>query len=176
MQCCDHENSAVKPSQEPAAAVAAGASEAVFLIQKMDCPTEEKLIRDRFQGMKDIDGMQFNLMQREVTVQHRLPLTAAILDALKMCDCPIVEVHISNIHRREEKWRANSLMTPAATGIISGLGSLGPIVQELLIGKMYSAKSGDLGPIFAMLLGAAIAAALSLLFMLARSRAGKSDL
>lgn len=45
-----------------------------------------------------------------------------LLDALKMCDCPIVEVHISNIHRREEKWRANSLITPAATGIISGLG------------------------------------------------------
>lgn len=45
-----------------------------------------------------------------------------ILDALKMVDCPIVEVHISNIHRREEEWRANSLMTKAATGIISGLG------------------------------------------------------
>lgn len=46
----------------------------------------------------------------------------AMLDALKMCDCPIVEVHISNIHRREEAWRARSLVTPAATGIISGLG------------------------------------------------------
>jgi 3-dehydroquinate dehydratase-2 len=45
-----------------------------------------------------------------------------ILDALKMCGCPIVEVHISNIHRREEKWRANSLMTAAATGMITGLG------------------------------------------------------
>jgi len=63
-----------------------------------------------------------------------------------------------------------------AAGIISGFGSLGPIVQELVIGKMYSAKSGDLGPIFAMLLGAAIAAALALGFMLLRSRSGKSDL
>lgn len=45
-----------------------------------------------------------------------------IYDALKMCDCPIVEVHISNIHRREEAWRAKSIMTAAATGIISGLG------------------------------------------------------
>jgi 3-dehydroquinate dehydratase-2 len=46
----------------------------------------------------------------------------SVLDALKMCDCPIVEVHISNIHRRDEKWRANSIMTGAASGIISGLG------------------------------------------------------
>lgn len=45
-----------------------------------------------------------------------------ILDALKMCDCPIVEVHISNIHRREAEWRSKSIMTQAVTGIISGLG------------------------------------------------------
>ena len=45
-----------------------------------------------------------------------------VLDALKMCDCPIVEVHISNIHRREAEWRSRSVITQAATGIISGLG------------------------------------------------------
>ena len=48
-----------------------------------------------------------------------------VLDALKMVDCPVVEVHISNIHRREEEWRKNSLMTPAVTGVISGLGIVG---------------------------------------------------
>jgi len=61
-----------------------------------------------------------------------------ILDALKMCDCPIVEVHISNIHRREEKWRANSLMTPAATGIISGLGTHGYVLGVRHIVKLRS--------------------------------------
>lgn len=48
-----------------------------------------------------------------------------VLDALKMVDCPVVEVHISNIHRREEEWRKNSLMTAAVTGVISGLGVAG---------------------------------------------------
>ena len=48
-----------------------------------------------------------------------------ILDALKLCDCPIIEVHISNIHRREEAWRSKSIMTQAVTGIISGLGIRG---------------------------------------------------
>ena len=51
-----------------------------------------------------------------------------ILDALKMCDCPIVEVHISNIHRREEEWRAHSLFTKAATGMITGLGTHGYVL------------------------------------------------
>jgi 3-dehydroquinate dehydratase II len=48
-----------------------------------------------------------------------------VLDALKLCDCPIVEVHISNIHRREAEWRSKSIMTQVVTGIISGLGVSG---------------------------------------------------
>lgn len=46
----------------------------------------------------------------------------SVLDALKMCDCPIIEVHISNIHRRDEEWRARSIMTRSVTAILSGLG------------------------------------------------------
>ena len=49
---------------------------------------------------------------------HSVP----VLDALKMCECPVIEVHITNIHRREAEWRSNSIMTAAATGIIGGLG------------------------------------------------------
>ena len=45
-----------------------------------------------------------------------------ILDAIKLVDCPVVEVHISNIHRREAEWRSRSIMTQVCTGIISGLG------------------------------------------------------
>jgi 3-dehydroquinate dehydratase-2 len=51
-----------------------------------------------------------------------------VLDALKMCECPVVEVHISNIHKRAETeaaWRADSIMSPAATGVIAGLGVTG---------------------------------------------------
>ncbi|SFH79401.1 Cd2+/Zn2+-exporting ATPase [Collimonas sp. OK307] len=68
------------------APLAAGAEQAVFLIQKMDCPTEEKLIRDKLRGMAGIDAMQFNLIQRELTVQHRLPSVAAIVATLKALD------------------------------------------------------------------------------------------
>lgn len=48
-----------------------------------------------------------------------------VLDALKACSAPVVEVHISNIHARDESWRAETLTTAAAAGVISGLGILG---------------------------------------------------
>ena len=48
----------------------------------------------------------------------------AILDALKMFPGPIIELHISNIHRREPHYR-NSLVSGAATAVIVGLGAQG---------------------------------------------------
>jgi 3-dehydroquinate dehydratase-2 len=54
-----------------------------------------------------------------------------VLDAIKACECPVVEVHISNIHKRAEteaRWRAESLVSPAATGVIAGLGVQGYVL------------------------------------------------
>jgi 3-dehydroquinate dehydratase II len=48
----------------------------------------------------------------------------ALLDALKMFPGPIVEVHISNIFRREAHYH-HSYVSPAATGVIAGLGPFG---------------------------------------------------
>ena len=48
----------------------------------------------------------------------------AILDALKTFEGPIIEVHLSNIHRRET-FRHHSYVSLAATGVICGLGAHG---------------------------------------------------
>jgi len=48
----------------------------------------------------------------------------AILDALKASQLPVVEVHISNIHRREPMYH-KSYVSLAATGVICGLGPFG---------------------------------------------------
>jgi len=45
----------------------------------------------------------------------------AIMDALKMFPGPIIEVHISNIYRREEMYH-HSYMSAVATAVIAGLG------------------------------------------------------
>jgi len=50
--------------------------------------------------------------------------SVALLDALRMVDMPIVEVHLSNIFRREE-FRHHSYVSQAATGMIAGFGPHG---------------------------------------------------
>ena len=47
-----------------------------------------------------------------------------ILDALKMFPGPIIELHLSNIHRREEIYQ-HSLISRAATAVLVGLGADG---------------------------------------------------
>jgi len=48
----------------------------------------------------------------------------ALLDALKMFPGPIIELHISNIHRREAHYH-HSYISLAATAVIAGLGAAG---------------------------------------------------
>lgn len=50
--------------------------------------------------------------------------SVAILDALNTCQCPVIEVHISNIHRREA-FRHHSYISGVAAGIIAGFGTQG---------------------------------------------------
>jgi len=56
--------------------------QAVYLIEKMDCPTEEGLLRKALEGMPGVKALDFNLMGRTLTVSHELadlaPVTAAI--------------------------------------------------------------------------------------------------
>jgi len=50
-----------------------------------------------------------------------------VLDAVKIVQRPVIEVHITNIHKREEPYR-NSLVSRAATGVICGLGVDGYLI------------------------------------------------
>ncbi len=50
--------------------------------------------------------------------------SVALHDCLKAVDLPAVEVHLSNVHSREE-FRRTSVVAPACSGQISGLGPRG---------------------------------------------------
>lgn len=50
--------------------------------------------------------------------------SVAIMDALSACACPILEVHISNVHRREA-FRHHSYVSLTATGVMAGFGMHG---------------------------------------------------
>lgn len=56
--------------------------------------------------------------------------SVGILDAVKAAGVPTVEVHLSNIHAREE-FRRNSMIAPAAVGQICGFGA-----QSYLLGLL----------------------------------------
>lgn len=53
--------------------------------------------------------------------------SVALLDALNAAEKPVVEVHLSNIYRRES-FRHHSYISPAATGVICGLGPKGYVL------------------------------------------------
>lgn len=57
-------------------------------------------------------------------------------DALAMFEGPVVELHISNPGARES-WRADSVITPVATGVVSGFGGDGyRLAVDALVGKL----------------------------------------
>ena len=64
----------------------------------------------------------------------------------------------------------------AAAGIINGMGSIGPIFQEEIIGWMYKAFGRRLLPIFLMLVGMAAAGAFVTFLLWLRARQGKATL
>ncbi len=61
----------------------------------------------------------------------------AIRDAIKAVEIPAIEIHISNIHCREE-FRKTSVIAPVCMGQISGLGTKGYLVALYAAAQMIS--------------------------------------
>jgi 3-dehydroquinate dehydratase-2 len=60
----------------------------------------------------------------------------ALYDCVRALSVPVVEVHLSNIYARPEAFRHQSVISPAAAGVISGLGPLGYLLaMEFLIDR-----------------------------------------
>ncbi len=66
--------------------------------------------------------------------------SVALLDALLATELPVIEVHLSNIYKREE-FRHHSYVSKAAEGMICGLGGLGyELALEALARRLGTIK------------------------------------
>jgi Cd2+/Zn2+-exporting ATPase len=71
---------AVRPAARPGEGVAR------YSITNMDCPVEERLIRDRLEGMEGVTALEFNLLSRVLTVRHTLKSLDGVVEALNSID------------------------------------------------------------------------------------------
>lgn len=62
----------------------------------------------------------------------------ALHDALEAVDVPKVEVHLSNVHRREE-WRRRSVVSPAVDAVVAGMGAYG---YRAAVGYLLGGRGG----------------------------------
>ena len=79
--------------------------------------SEEALINWVHEAIDDAAGILINPAAFSFT-------SLALLDALKMFQGPIIEFHISNIHRREPIYH-RSYVSMTATAVLAGLGAAG---------------------------------------------------
>jgi len=95
----------------------------------------------------NVEGELVNFIQQKGMKADGLIINAgaythtsiALLDALSMLKNPVVEVHLSNIFRREE-FRHQSYISRAATGVICGFGSKGYVLAiEALAARLGNA-------------------------------------
>ena len=66
--------------------------------------------------------------------------SVAIHDAIKAAGVPVIEVHLSNIHRREP-WRHHSYVSLVADGVIMGLGSQGYLLALDAMARILEAAA-----------------------------------
>ena len=80
----------------------------------------------------NIEGEMINKMQEVGFGYDGIVLNAgaythtsiALLDCIRSLRCPVVEVHISNVHQREE-FRHHSMISSGCKGVICGFGLQG---------------------------------------------------
>lgn len=80
---CNGASKPVRFNAAPANERSQGTTETRVVIAQMDCPTEERLITDKLSGMPGITTLQFNLLQRTLTISHEPQALAPALAAIR---------------------------------------------------------------------------------------------
>ncbi|MBC3918049.1 heavy metal translocating P-type ATPase [Undibacterium sp. CY18W] len=158
--CCDHGDVKMAGNVEKAigssdvVSLPAGASTVVYSIENMDCPTEEGLIRNKLSGMTGIVRLDFNLMQRKLTVSHTLesqePIQA-VLTSISMQAVLISEDGRSNQDAAVAP--AANIANASRKWWLLGAGAIAAILAEVFtyIGSTEIASPVVLLSVFAIL-------------------------
>ena len=111
---------------------------------KENCQNESKKLGLKAEFVQsNVEGELVNLIQKSRNDYDGIIINAAafthtsvaIRDALDIFKKPIIEIHISNIYKREE-FRQKSLISDIVTGGIFGLGSDGYILAIIAMQKL----------------------------------------
>jgi 3-dehydroquinate dehydratase-2 len=97
----------------------------------------EAVVRQSDNEAQLLDWIHLAADARQPVILNASGLThtsVALRDACAELSAPLIEVHISNVHAREE-FRRHSYISPVATGVIVGLG-----IQGYLLALRYLAS------------------------------------
>ncbi len=104
--------------------VGAGERTSVLRIAKMDCPTEEGLIRSKLSSMPGVTDLQFNLVQRKLTVRHSPEILPSVCAGL-------ASLGLDAVVERAESTEANETPLPSPTNwwIVAASGSAAALAE-----------------------------------------------
>jgi 3-dehydroquinate dehydratase-2 len=108
-------------------------AEGLRLGLKVECDqsNHEGMLVDRIQAARDKNaGIVINAGAYTHT-------SVALLDALNAAELPVIEVHLSNIYKREA-FRHHSHISPVAVGVIAGLGSQGYLLALQAMARLLA--------------------------------------
>ncbi|WP_454742639.1 heavy metal translocating P-type ATPase [Cupriavidus necator] len=106
-----------------------GAHTATYRIDAMDCPTEETLIRSKLGGMAGVAALEFNLIQRVLTVHHTLPSPEPVVKAIQSLGMQAVALTTEAAQQVLPESAASKPWWPLA---LAGVAAVGAEVTEWL--------------------------------------------
>lgn len=96
----------------------------LIMVKARELDIEVEIFQSNFEGEiveKIQSSMDSNIDGIIINPAAFTHYSIAIRDAIEVLDIPVIEVHLSNIYRREE-FRAKSVIAPVCLGQITGLG------------------------------------------------------
>ncbi len=121
----DEKTVETESAKQPMPRVAQAGRQDILRIENMDCPTEEALIRNKLKGFPGVTGLEFNLLQRNLTIYHALPSLDPVIAALKTIGMQVGPVDKPDELPEVEKTNWWPL-------IVSGAAAVGAEIIEML--------------------------------------------